>query len=276
MKSLKFKLKIFLAIFILILIIGTFSFSIIENISLTDAFYFTIATISTVGYGDVHPTTETGKMLAVLIIVMGVGTFLGVITNAAEIILNIRERKHRLEKLNMIIGAFFSEVGTELITYLSDFDLEIDKCRKELIIGSDCSKQSFNAIRNKLKKHPYMIEINKSELPILRKFLIQRRDFLLRLLENSSVLEHESFAELLMASFHLAEELEHRHRLNQLPDKDLEHLSNDIKRVYVLLVHQWLDYIEHLKKNYPYLFSLVIRTNPFNKMASPVIPVIKE
>ncbi|MCZ2846055.1 MAG: potassium channel family protein [Candidatus Bathyarchaeota archaeon] len=255
----------------MVLIIGTFSFSIIEKISLTDAFYFTITTISTVGYGDVHPTTETGKMLAIFIIVMGVGTFLGVIANAAEIILNMRERKRRLEKLNMIIGAFFSEVGTELITYLSNFDLKIDECRNELIIDNSCSKQSFNAIRNKLKKHPQMIEIDKSKLPVLRKFLIQRRDFLLRLLENSSILEHETFAELLMAVFHLAEELEHRHRLSQLPEKDLEHLSNDIKRVYVLLVYQWLDYMEHLKKNYPYLFSLAIRTNPFNKMASPII-----
>lgn len=46
-----------------------------------------------------------------------------------------------------------------------------------------------------------MIEINKSELPILCKLLIQRRDFLLCLLENSSVLEHESFTELLIAVF---------------------------------------------------------------------------
>lgn len=271
MKSLNFKLKIFSTIFILVLIIGTFSFSIIEKISLSDAFYFTIATISTVGYGDVYPTTEAGKILAIVIIVMGVGTFLGVVANAAEIILNIRERKHQLEKLNMIIGAFFSEVGTELITYLSNFDLEVDECRNELSIDGNCSKQSFNAIRNKLKKRRYIIEIDKSELPVLRKFLIQRRDFLLRLLENSSVLEHESFTKLLMAVFHLAEELEHRQKLSQLPDKDLEHLSNDIKRVYVLLVYQWLDYMEHLKKNYPYLFSLAIRTNPFNKMASPII-----
>jgi hypothetical protein len=82
-----------------------------------------------------------------------------------------------------------------------------------------------------------MIEIDKSELPVLRNFLIQRKDFLLRLLENSSVLKHEFFVELLMAVFHLAEELEHRHRLSQFPDKDLERLSNGIKRVYVLLAH---------------------------------------
>ena len=50
----RIKLNVFLIIFVLVLVVGTFSFSAIENISLSDAFYFTIATISTVGYGDVH------------------------------------------------------------------------------------------------------------------------------------------------------------------------------------------------------------------------------
>jgi hypothetical protein len=41
--------------------------------------------------------------------------------------------------------------------------------------------------------------------------------------------------------------------------------------VYVLLVSEWLDYMQHLKRNYPYLFSLAIRTNPFDPEASPVV-----
>jgi hypothetical protein len=36
-------------------------------------------------------------------------------------------------------------------------------------------------------------------------------------------------------------------------------------------VHQWLDYLRYLKTNYPYLFSLAIRTNPFDEKASPVV-----
>ena len=271
MRNLKFKLKIFLIIFASILVIGTVSFSAIESISLSDAFYFVITTISTVGYGDVHPNTQNGKILAILIIILGVGTFLGVIANSVEMMLNFREKKQRNEKLNMIIGAFFSEIGTELITYLSGFDHALDKVREELIISDDYSIKSFNLIRKKLKKYHYKIDIDKSKLPDLRKFFIDRKDFLLRLLENSHVLEHESFTELLMAVFHLAEELEHRNRINQLPEEDLEHLTKDIGRVYTLLIHQWLDYMQHLKKNYPYLFSLAIRMNPFNPDASPVI-----
>jgi len=185
--------------------------------------------------------------------------------------LNFREKKQRNEKLNMIIGAFFSEIGTELITYLSGFDQALDKVREELIISDDYSIKSFNLIRKKLKKYHYKIDIDKSKLPDLRKFFIDKKDFLLRLLENPHILEHESFTELLMAVFHLAEELEHRNRISQLPEEDLEHLTKDIGRVYTLLIYQWLDYMQHLKKNYPYLFSLAIRLNPFNPDASPVI-----
>jgi len=171
----------------------------------------------------------------------------------------------------MIIGVFFSEIGGELIIYLSGFDHNLDHFRKELIIDNKYSSQSFNSLRTKFKKYHNKIEIDKLKLPELRKFLIQGRGFLLRLLENSSLLEHESFSELLMVVFHLAEELEHRHRLSQLPDEDLLHLANDIKRVYSLLIFQWLNYMEHLNNNYPYLFSLAIRTNPFDQNASPII-----
>lgn len=271
MKSLRFKIKIFSIIFVAILVFGTIGFSILENLSFTDSLYFTIVTISTVGYGDVHPTTGGGKIIAILIIILGVGAFLGVIANSLEIMLSIKERTRRNEKINMIVGAFFSEAGTGLITYLSGFDRSLDKIRKQLIMNNDCSDKNFHLIRKKLKKYHYKINIDKSALPELRKFFIDRKDFLLRLLENPYILEHESFAELLMAVFHLAEELEHRNRISQLPEQDLDHLTNDIERVYKLLVYQWLDYMQHLKNNYPYLFSLEIRINPFDPNATAIV-----
>lgn len=271
MKSLKFKIKLFLIIFLAVVIFGTIGFYLLENLSLTDAFYFTITTISTVGYGDVHPITSSGKIMAILIIILGVGAFLGVIANSLEIMLNIREKNLRNEKINIIIGAFFSEAGTELITYLSSFDQAFDKIREKLILGDNCSNNNFNLINKQLKNYQYKINLDKSTLPQLRKFFIKRKDFLLRLLENPYLLEHESFTELLMAVFHLEQELEHREGFEQLPEEDLEHLTNDIKRVYTLLIHQWLDYMQYLKKNYPYLFSLAMRINPFNPDASPIV-----
>ena len=50
-------------------------------------------------------------------------------------LLSQREKKTRLEKLNMVIGVFFSEVGTKLLTYFSDFDPKLDEIRSKLIVN---------------------------------------------------------------------------------------------------------------------------------------------
>ena len=102
----------------------------------------------------------------------------------------------------------------------------------------------------------------------LKSFLVGKRGFLLGLLENPNLLEHETFTDLLWAVFHLTEELASREDVRQLADTDYAHLSGDIKRAYVLLISEWVDYMKHLKDHYPYLFSLAIRTNPFDPDAS--------
>ena len=85
------------------------------------------------------------------------------------------------------------------------------------------------------------------------------------------VLEHESFTNLLWATFHLTEELEARPSMDGLPDSDLEHIAGDIKRLYGHLATDWVSYVEHLKSAYPFLFSLVVRIHPFQENPSPVV-----
>ena len=186
-------------------------------------------------------------------------------------LLSHREKRARLEKLNMLIGAFFSEVGTRLLAYFSDFDPKLDKIRKDLIVTDNWSQQEFSSVHKRLKNYDYGVEIQKVNLENLRSFLVGQMNFLVRLLENPSLLEHESFTELLRAVFHLCEELTNREDVSQLPDSDYEHLAGDIKRAYTSLVDEWLDYMKYLKDNYPYLFSLAMRTNPFDVNASLVV-----
>lgn len=186
-------------------------------------------------------------------------------------LLSEREKRTRLEKLNMVIGAFFSEVGTQLLTYFSDFDPKLNEIRKDLIVTDDWSEQEFFRANKCLRKYEYGVEIQKVDLAHLKTFLVGKSDFLLRLLENPNLLEHESFTKLLRAVFHLTEELAHRNDVRKLPDTDYTHLAGDIKRAYALLVDEWLDYMKYLKDNYPYLFSLAMRTNPFDQNASPIV-----
>jgi hypothetical protein len=193
------------------------------------------------------------------------------ITLIIEQLLSKREKRARLEKMNVVIEAFFSAVGKKLLAYLSDFDPHLDTIRKELVVTNVWSDQKFTEVSKRLKGYDYAVEINKIRLEDLRSFLLGNKEFLLRLLENPTLLEHESFTELLRAVFHLTEELSVREKVADLPPADYKHLAGDIKRVYVFLVNQWLDYMKYLKENCPYLFHLAVRMNPFDQCASPII-----
>jgi hypothetical protein len=181
-----------------------------------------------------------------------------------EKLLGEREKRSMLNKLNMVIGAFFSEVGGELLKRFFEFDKEIDNLMAKLTVSTNWTHQDFISLKRNLRKYEVSIECREVDLADLRTFLITRRDFLLRLLENPNLLEHETFTELLWAVFHLTEELASRQNVKDLPDSDLDHISNDIKRAYIILIIEWLNYMEHLKNQYPFLFSYAVRTNPFD------------
>ena len=194
-----------------------------------------------------------------------------IITLIIDRVLAAREKRAMLEKLNMVIGAFYSEVGLKLIYYFSCFDLNTENIKKELSSIGDWSDSDFQRVDQMLGKFKYSISCKYGNLEELKEFLSERRAFLLRLLENPNLLEHEKFTGLLWAVFHLTEELEYRDDLKNLPESDYNHLEGDIKRAYIVLISEYLDYIKHLKGSYPYLFSLASRINPFNDEASPVI-----
>lgn len=187
-------------------------------------------------------------------------------------ILEMREKRSLLKKLNMVIGAFFSEAGTELLRLFGAFDRNWERIGHELKIRSDWSAGQFRQVADSLKRYACDIRCQNNGLLELKKFLLERRQFLLGLLENPNLLEHRSFTDLLWAVFHLTEELAYRKDLGALPPADLQHLAGDIKRVEERLLAEWLAYMKHLQVNYPYLFSLAMRTNPFDATAQVVIP----
>jgi hypothetical protein len=178
-----------------------------------------------------------------------------------------REKQSILKKLNMVIGTFFSEVGTELIKKCSRFDPELSNLGQQLVVTKDWSDRDFIKVRKYVQGHQSSINSKNGNIDEVKIFLVEKRPFLLSLLENPNLLEHDSFTNLLWAVFHLTDELAHRADLKKLPDTDYQHLSGDIKRAYQQLILQWLDYMKHLKRDYPYLFSLAMRTNPFDSNA---------
>jgi hypothetical protein len=189
-----------------------------------------------------------------------------------ERLLTRREKKSLMNKLNMVIGTFFSEVGLELLRKFSFFVRNAQSLEKELEIKSEWKKKDFKKAIAEARSFSYEIKINKSHLSQLRDFLLSKRSFMLRLLENPNLLEHERFTDLLWAIFHLTEELGFRKEgLENLPDSDYQHLAGDLKRTYSQITSEWMSYAEHLKQSYPFLFSLAARINPMNPHASAIV-----
>lgn len=188
-----------------------------------------------------------------------------------ERLLARREKQALMQKLNMVVGAFFSEVGNQLLsTLLICFDGG-KELSNHLAVGGNWTHADFKRAVSLAAASDIRPDVHKVDLEELKKFLVQKRQFLLALLENPNLLEHERFTDLLWATLHLTEELEARQSLKGLPEADLEHIANDIQRVYRHLVVEWLCYVEHLKSKYPFLFSLVARTHPFQAHPSPVV-----
>ncbi|MBV5304443.1 MAG: hypothetical protein JZU70_09640 [Chlorobium sp.] len=194
-----------------------------------------------------------------------------VVTLLFERVLRERERQSVMRKLNMVIGVFFSEFGNRLLKELSVHVVGSEELKKRLRMSASWKKEDFEAALDYLRQNNQRINIDSGALPGLKQFMVGKRSFLLSLLENQNLLEHENFTDLLWAAFHTIEELEARAAFDGIPSSDQEHINGDIKRVFGHLIREWLLYMQHLKEDYPYLFSLAVRLNPMIDSPDPVV-----
>lgn len=181
------------------------------------------------------------------------------------------EKAARMQKMDMLISVFFSEMGIQLLRLLTRFETFPEEDRKHLIPSQDWTKKQYKNARKKVRTFWERAEIRNEAWTELKAFLEEKRNFLLRVLENPFLLEHESLSDVLRAVMHLSDELQARPSPQSLPDSDLAHLAGDIRRVRSCLVSEWIQHMGYLHTQYPYLFSLSVRSNPFDPEASPVI-----
>jgi voltage-gated potassium channel len=112
-----------------IVFIGTIGYELIEGWSLLDAVYMTITTITTVGFREVHPLSDAGRIFSIVLIIFGVGGALYVLTNIMGYILEgqfgitmgRRRMKNRIAKIkNHFILCGFGRVGQEIAQAFSE------------------------------------------------------------------------------------------------------------------------------------------------------------
>ncbi|MEI7646419.1 MAG: NAD-binding protein [Chloroflexales bacterium] len=93
---------------VLLLLIGTTGYTLIEGMSLINALYMVVITISTVGFGEISPLTSAGRLFTIGLIGSGAGLVAFTLSGAAEFILSgewqeyldQRRRQRMVEQLN--------------------------------------------------------------------------------------------------------------------------------------------------------------------------------
>jgi voltage-gated potassium channel len=70
-------LTFIIALFIVCVVVGVVFYHYVEGFTAIDAIYFTIMTLTTVGYGDITPHTDIGKLFTAVYALTGIGVFLG-------------------------------------------------------------------------------------------------------------------------------------------------------------------------------------------------------
>jgi hypothetical protein len=188
-----------------------------------------------------------------------------------ERLISLREKRRIVHRMNMVVGAFLSELGTPLLAELLPAMSSAEEIKERLHLKAAWTGEDFRGAFKFARALKCDIDLSRIDREGLRAHLIEQRSFMLRLLENPNLMEHERFTDLLWAVLHLEEELEARVSLADLIPADEAHLEVDTRRAYNALLAEWILYVEHLKTDYPYLFSLIVRTHPFQDAPSAVV-----
>ena len=185
------------------------------------------------------------------------------VTFVLDRILYAREKRERLEQMNIVIGAFFSEIGVDALRALNPYMADMDEIRALLDMTPDWRDKTFDDAAAAIKKRTFDVRSGAMPVDDLKAKLPPMRSYLLEMFSNPGLLEHDTFADMLWALYHLIDELDSRNGGSDLPKTDIEHIGGDIVRAYGRLVYEWVFYMKHLKARYPYLWSLAVRKNPF-------------
>jgi voltage-gated potassium channel len=130
-----------------IIFIGTVGFIVIENFTLIEAFYMTIITVATVGFQEVHPLSETGRLFTAFLIITSFGTFAYAITSISKYVLDGEFRNYFnnyrvntvIQKLeNHIIICGYGRNGKQAST--------VFKNKKQKFVVIEKSKDIFNSL----------------------------------------------------------------------------------------------------------------------------------
>ncbi len=185
-----------------------------------------------------------------------------VVTLVLNNLLNVMEKRRKMKKIHVIISAFFAEMGLTVISELIKFNQNNREFRQRFVL-TDFNKSTMKSLKKTANEFEYKIKATPPSLETLSLILNEKKPFMISMLENSNLSEHDSFTDMLWAIFHVADELQSRGSIKDFSESVLDHLANDILRAYKAIIIEWVNYIKYLNDEYPFLYDAAIKKNPF-------------
>ncbi|HWR68245.1 MAG TPA: potassium channel protein [Desulfomonilia bacterium] len=137
-RRLKYGALLLFAVFVA----GTAGFHLIEGWTILDALFMTIITITTIGYGEVHPLTLSGKVFDIIVILLGVGSAAYVFASFTRFIVEGEMQRYfgrrRLDKTIMRMSGHYIICGHGRIGSLISQEL-LHSNKQFLVIDTDPS-----------------------------------------------------------------------------------------------------------------------------------------
>ena len=107
---------------------GSTGFVVLEHWTFLEALFMTVTTLSTVGYGEVHPLDAKGRIYTIILILFGVGLLVYILTDLAEIVVHanpmlfwgrrrVKEKIAKLQQHQVVCG--FGRTGQEVARILA-------------------------------------------------------------------------------------------------------------------------------------------------------------
>jgi voltage-gated potassium channel len=139
---------------IMLVATGTAGYMAIEGWSLIDALFMTVTTVATVGYGEVHPLSDMGRLFSMALIVLGVGFFFYVaaaviqfmVEGRIRILLGRRRLDQRIARLkNHYIVCGYGRIGKVICEKLhrENFDLVVIDKNQDYIDTFEAKKFAY-------------------------------------------------------------------------------------------------------------------------------------
>src|SRR5262249_43212216 len=107
------------------ILLGTLGFMAVEEWNFLDALYMTVITVTTVGYGEIHPLSQAGKIYVIILIFLGAGFVLYVLSDMVELFMEVNLRlRHMQQKIvklsNLQIVCGFGRTGHEVTNHFRE------------------------------------------------------------------------------------------------------------------------------------------------------------